>query len=366
MKVRKIKGKHYLFDLYGCDYHDLDAADDLKKLLEGAANAAKMEILHSHFHKFSPHGVTGVLVLSTSHISVHTWPEYGYAAFDVFSCSDESQTYLAVEYIVKHLAHTRKRIHDVDRGYAELKTISIPIYRDNTKQTVTVHRKLAEIESPFQKIQVLDLEKFGKTMLIDGITQVCVTDSDIYDNAITKDVRLTDKDILILGGGDGFVAAKVLEKNPTARVTIAELDLEVIYCARTYFDQSKVFNNARVLVAVGDAMQYLRMAKEKNLTYDGIIIDLTDEPVGSGKALTRLSAFYDELMKLSVPLLRPDGWMSSQAGVPKAKAPLITTYDVLMPLFKKHLVDVKEEKANIPSFLEENIFIYGRTKPKSE
>ena len=58
--------------------------------------------------------------------------------------------------------------------------------------------------------------------------------------------------------------------------------------------------------------------------------------------------------------------MRSQAGVPKAKAPLITTYDVLMPLFKKHLVDVKEEKANIPSFLEENIFIYGRTKPKSE
>lgn len=362
IKVKKIKGKHYLFDLYGCDYHDLDNAAELKKLLEGAAQAAKMEILHSHFHKFEPHGVTGVLVLSTSHISVHTWPEYGYAAFDVFSCSNESQTYLAVEHVVKNLQHARKKIHDVDRGYAELKTITIPIYKDNTKQTVTVHRKLAEIKSPFQEIQVLDLERFGKTMLIDGITQVSVTDTHIYDEAITRELRPTDKEILILGGGDGFVAGKVLEKNPNARVTIAELDLEVIYCARTYFDQNKVFNNPNVLVSVGDAMQYLRMAKDRCMKFDGIIIDLTDEPVGSGKALTRLRAFYTELMRLAVPILKEDGWMSSQAGVPKAKAPLITTYDVLMPLFNQFLQDVSEQKEFIPSFLEENIFIYGKAK----
>lgn len=362
IKVKKIKGKHYLFDLYGCDYHDLDDAAELKKLIEGAAHAAKMEILHSHFHKFEPHGVTGVLVLSTSHISVHTWPEYGYAAFDVFSCSNESQTYLAVEHVVKHLAHTRKKIHDIDRGYAELKTITIPIYKDNTKQTVTVHRKLAEIKSPFQEIQVLDLEKFGKTMLIDGITQVSVSDTHIYDEAITRELRPSDKEILILGGGDGFVAGKVLEKNPNARITIAELDLEVIYCARTYFDQNKVFSNSNVMVSVGDAMQYLRMAKDRCMKFDGIIIDLTDEPVGSGKALTRLSAFYDELMRLAVPLLKEEGWMSSQAGVPKAKPPLITTYDVLMPLFKKHLQNVAEKKEFIPSFLEENIFIYGSAK----
>ena len=98
------------------------------------------------------------------------------------------------------------------------------------------------------------------------------------------------------------------------------------------------------------------------MKFDGIIIDLTDEPVGSGKALTRLSAFYDELMRLAVPLIKEDGWMSSQAGVPKAKAPLITTYDVLMPLFKKHLQNVTEKKEFIPSFLEENVFIYGSAK----
>src|SRR3989344_2100313 len=155
MRTKKIKGKHFVFDLYGCDFHEVDSAKHLEETMRGAAQAARMEILHTYFHKFEPQGVTGMLLLSTSHISVHTWPEYGYAAFDVFSCSDEAQTTLAVAHVMKHITHTRKRMRAVDRGYAELKTINIPIYKNNTKRAVKVHAKLAEIKSPYQRIQVL-------------------------------------------------------------------------------------------------------------------------------------------------------------------------------------------------------------------
>ncbi len=360
MRTKKIKGKHFIFDLYGCDYHELDSPEGLERLMTNAALAARMEILHVHFHKFTPHGVTGVVLLSTSHISVHTWPEYGYAAFDVFSCSDEDQTRKAVDYITENLTHRTKRIKGVDRGYAELQTIDIPIYKNNTKQTVKVHKKLAEIKSPFQRIQVLDLEDFGKTLLIDGITQVSETDTDIYDEAITRELSERDQHILVLGGGDGFVAGKIIEKNPNAQVTVVELDPEVVYCARTYFDQGPVFDHPRVKLVIGDAMQFLKTSAEDKSTYDGIILDLTDNPVGGGKALTRLESFYNKLVNLSAPLLKQGGWISSQAGVRSAQRPLITTYEVLLPLFKKNFRDVHEETILIPSFLEENVFLYAR------
>lgn len=360
MRTKKIKGKHFIFDLYGCDSHEIDSVEGLERLMQDAANAAHMEILHVYMHRFTPHGVTGVVVLSTSHISVHTWPEYGYAAFDVFSCSDEARTKLAVDYIAKRLQHSRKKIHAVDRGYAELKTISIPVYKDNTKRPVNVMKKVAEIRSPFQNIQVLDLEKFGRTLLIDGITQVSVSDTHIYDEAITKLQKRSDADILILGGGDGFVARKVLETNPDARITIAELDPEIVFCARTYFNQAVVFENPNVTLVIGDALQYLRVAQDAGKRFDGIIVDLTDEPVGSGKALTKLKTFYAKLLDLSMPVLAEGGWISSQAGVKKARRPLITTYEVLLPLFKEYLDNVEEEQTLIPSFLEKNVFLYGR------
>jgi spermidine synthase len=362
MRTKKIKGKHFVLDLYGCNHHEINSPGELEQLMMEAARAASMEVLHVYMHKFDPHGVTGVVVLSTSHISVHTWPEYGYAAFDVFSCSDEARTRMAVNYITQRLTHSKKKMSLVDRGYAQLCTINIPIYKTNTKREVQVLKKIAEIKSPFQTIQVLDLEESGRTLLIDGIPQVSVQDTELYDRAITKKVRKTDKRVLILGGGDGFVAKKVLEKSPEATVTVVELDPEVVYCAREYFDQGAVLADPRVNLVIGDAMQFLAMENEKGSQFDVIIVDLTDNPVGGGRALAKLNAFYERLLTLAVPLVRPGGWISSQAGVRKAKRPLVTTYEVLLPLLNKQLSAVEEEEVFIPSYLESNVFLHAQRK----
>jgi len=83
----KFAGTHLLVDLWGatnlCDPELIDAA------LREAAEAAGATILHSHFHHFSPNGgVSGVLVLAESHISIHTWPERDFAAVDIFLCGE--------------------------------------------------------------------------------------------------------------------------------------------------------------------------------------------------------------------------------------------------------------------------------------
>ena len=82
---QKFAGMHLLVDLWGASNLTDPAAIDTA--LRAAAEAAKATVLHGHFHHFGPDGgVSGVLVLAESHISIHTWPEVGYAALDVFMC----------------------------------------------------------------------------------------------------------------------------------------------------------------------------------------------------------------------------------------------------------------------------------------
>lgn len=362
MRTKKIKGTHYIFDLYGCDYHEITDAENLESVLLEAAATAKMEVLHSHFHSFSPHGVTGLILLSTSHISVHTWPEYGYAAFDVFSCSSEAQTRLAVNHILEKISCSRKKITKVGRGYAELKTISIPVYKDGTNREISVHKKIVEIKSAFQKIMVLDLEKFGRTMLIDGITQLSTSDVDVYNKAITAKLRSSDKNILILGGGDGYVAREILSKNPEAAVTMVELDQEVVFCASEYFGMREFFKDQRLNLVISDAQQFLKVAVENGHKYEGIIFDLTDEPIGGGKALAAQRKFFGSLLEESIRVLSPNGWIASQAGVPLVKPPRVSVYSMLKELFESNLKTVTELKVNIPSFCDDNVFLFGEKK----
>jgi S-adenosylmethionine decarboxylase proenzyme len=112
------KGGHYVLDFYGCDAAQLNSISFWKENLKAAAEAAEMEILNSHFHEFEPQGITGFLLLSTSHISMHTWPEHGYVACDVFSCSSDEYTRKAVEHLKKVITHSKVDVTYVDRGFA--------------------------------------------------------------------------------------------------------------------------------------------------------------------------------------------------------------------------------------------------------
>jgi S-adenosylmethionine decarboxylase len=80
-------GHHTLLDFYGCDPRGLRRSRDIKALLCAAVRKGGGRIVKAVFHNFSPYGVSGVVVITESHVTIHTWPEHGYAAVDIFSCS---------------------------------------------------------------------------------------------------------------------------------------------------------------------------------------------------------------------------------------------------------------------------------------
>ncbi|HSR52618.1 MAG TPA: adenosylmethionine decarboxylase [Acidobacteriota bacterium] len=85
---REALGRQVLIDLYGCGREMLDDAGKVEKALVEAAQRCGATVVETVLHRFSPQGVSGVVVIAESHLAVHTWPEEGYAALDVFTCGD--------------------------------------------------------------------------------------------------------------------------------------------------------------------------------------------------------------------------------------------------------------------------------------
>jgi len=109
-------GRHVLAEVYGCEF---DAINDIKKVedvMVKAALEAGAEIREVAFHKFSPQGVSGVVVISESHLAIHTWPELGYCAVDVFTCGERVDPWLACEYIFKAFGAKRVETQELKRG----------------------------------------------------------------------------------------------------------------------------------------------------------------------------------------------------------------------------------------------------------
>jgi S-adenosylmethionine decarboxylase len=115
-------GAHVLADFWGCQFEKLDDAELLMNSLRQAAKVAKMTILGEESFKFNPQGFTGILLLSESHISIHTYPEQGYAAVDVYTCGD-GMTEKAIDYLKEILQPTQVKEMQVRRGTGALKPL---------------------------------------------------------------------------------------------------------------------------------------------------------------------------------------------------------------------------------------------------
>lgn len=110
-------GQHLLVEYHGCRAALLDDLEGIEALMRAAADAARATVVASTFHRFSPQGVTGVLVLEESHLSIHTWPEHGYAALDFFTCG-QCLPERAHELMRAELGARRAEVMVVQRGTA--------------------------------------------------------------------------------------------------------------------------------------------------------------------------------------------------------------------------------------------------------
>ncbi len=109
-------GKHLLVELHGCNPELLKKVDVVKEILVSAAKACKATIVDTSFHEFNPFGVSGVVVIAESHFSIHTWPEYRYAAVDIFTCGDVINPEVAVDYIAVRFRCKKPSVLEIRRG----------------------------------------------------------------------------------------------------------------------------------------------------------------------------------------------------------------------------------------------------------
>jgi S-adenosylmethionine decarboxylase len=109
-------GDHYLVDLHGCDVALIADAKPTEEALLSAANRCGSTIIEYHFHQFSPHGVSGVILIAESHISVHTWPENGFVAVDIFTSGEVMRPEVAIRMLEEAFSADRVDVMKVARG----------------------------------------------------------------------------------------------------------------------------------------------------------------------------------------------------------------------------------------------------------
>ena len=111
-----ILGQHLLLECYACASDVLDNIQQIEALLVKVAKQLNYTIVTTSFHKFAPQGVSGVVVIQESHISLHTWPEYNYAAVDIFTCGQNMDIELAKELLQEGLQSGKIETKLVERG----------------------------------------------------------------------------------------------------------------------------------------------------------------------------------------------------------------------------------------------------------
>ena len=112
----KILGRHLVVELSECNMSKLNDLEFLEECLNEAVRCSGATRVRSVFHRYNPQGVSGVVVIAESHISIHTWPEYGYAAVDFFTCGQSVDPYLAFEHVKEALESKNTQVSEIKRG----------------------------------------------------------------------------------------------------------------------------------------------------------------------------------------------------------------------------------------------------------
>jgi len=326
-------GVHYLLELRGCNPTVINDLPEVRRILIEAAKQAKATVLDARFHQFSPQGVSGVVVVGESHLSIHTWPEYGYASADIYTCG-HTDPLRAAFYIVEALQ--AKSVYCMIIGRGEHPVMSdeseppspfiparwglqpptdwlfVDYVNPSAATLLRVKSVLHSSRSAYQQIDVLETEAFGRCLILDGRVQSAEADEFIYHEALVHPAMVTHPDprqVLILGGGEGATLREVLRHRTVERAVMVDIDPQVIEISRRYLPEwsDGAFDDPRAEVRIEDAFRYLQETGDR---FDVIISDLTEpEPgVPSEPLLSR------EVFQAMHRCLKPGGILVNQSG----------------------------------------------------
>ena len=109
-------GRHLILELWGCDSDSINSIETIERAITETIEACGATLLDLRVYPFTPQGVTGVAILSESHFMIHTWPEHGYAAVDVFTCGTTVDPWKATLYLENELEAKKVEINSLLRG----------------------------------------------------------------------------------------------------------------------------------------------------------------------------------------------------------------------------------------------------------
>ncbi len=112
----EVLGRHLLVELFSCAEEVLDDLEQIEAFMKEAARVSGATIVESVFHRFQPHGISGVVVIAESHLAIHTWPEHGYAAVDFFTCGADVDYWAAHDFLKKAFAAGDSEVRELLRG----------------------------------------------------------------------------------------------------------------------------------------------------------------------------------------------------------------------------------------------------------
>ncbi|MEQ8525651.1 adenosylmethionine decarboxylase [Gracilimonas sp.] len=109
-------GRQILVEFYDCESAKINDVEYIEEAMLSATKAARATIISHNFHKFSPYGVSGMVVIAESHVAIHTWPEYNYAAVDIFTCGDTIDPWIIQEYLKEAFGSQNVSSMEMKRG----------------------------------------------------------------------------------------------------------------------------------------------------------------------------------------------------------------------------------------------------------
>ena len=318
MSLRSV-GNHALADISGSTSPLLNDAAGLEQLLVEASLSVGATVLTRHSHAFEPQGVTAVVVLSESHVSIHTWPEWGGATIDAYTCGDPDPVQL-IEHVIAGLRPSVVRRAVVPRtipgggdepafSFAEFITPADRYEHDLTEVFV-------QGTSEYQDYLIGQSEAWGRMLVLDGVVQSTEADEFIYHEGIVHPACYAAaasapvRNVMILGGGEGACLREALRWSTVESITMVDIDAEVVAACREHLPNHHLgsFDDPRVTLLHGDAVAYL--ASLPGNSVDVIVSDMTD-PVENGPSTFCFTIEYFTQLKR---ILRPHGVLAVQAG----------------------------------------------------
>lgn len=311
-----MNGLHLIGDLTGCrcDSQRLLNSTVFKDKCIEMVETSGLTVMDATFKQFDNSGFTGTVVLAESHLAIHTWPENNGLTLDVYVCNysadNSTKAQQLFDAVVAYFQPEEIAKHVIDRGehmLAEPLNDSIGFY-------VKANRHIGEWQTQYQKIAIYDTPQYGKIFRLDGYNMTSEKEEFVYhENLIHPALTAHDapKNVLIIGGGDGGSSEEALKHPSIERVTMVEIDKDVISVAKEHFQSvhQGVFDNPRLRVIVDDGMAFVRNTEEK---FDLIVLDLTD-PIGPAAAL-----YSQDFFQQCRAVLTPQGALTLHIGSPVA------------------------------------------------